>query len=299
MQAAPVRAWRAVPWPAGLTRRLTRFAEGDVKWTVLAIVALVCSWELVSVLLGKTKVSHQWLLPNLGTFFHAYDGLADYWNGGFGVKAPAQGGPVDFGSATLSLIQNTWVTALRLAVGLAAGLVGSLVLAMLVSWSKVVRRALWLPAHAMRMLPLLAMFPLFGLWFGNEELGAVLFVALAGFAIMFIVALTAIDNVPGHYEQYARSLGAGRIRSYFTVVLPAALPAMRSGVVLSLGFGWSMVIAAEFIGQSEGLGHIVLFANNFGRTDVLFVLAVFIVIYAAVSYRLLGGAFDYLTRWRE
>jgi sulfonate transport system permease protein len=296
IQTAPIRAPRA---PGMLSRRLTRLAKTDAKWTLLVVLVLIGVWELASALLGRTKVAHESILPNIGTFFHTYDDLAYYWNGAFGVASPTDGGAVNVGTATLSLIQNTWVTGLRLAVGLTIGLSGSFALAILVSWSKIVRRTLWLPAHALRMAPLLAMFPLFGLWFGKEELGAVLFVALASFAIMFIVALTAIDNVPGYYEQYARSLGAGRIRSYFTVVIPAALPAMRSGVVLSLGFGWSMVIAAEFIGQTLGLGHIVQLANNYGRTDLLSVLAVFIVIFAAISYRVVGGAFDYVTRWRE
>jgi sulfonate transport system permease protein len=271
----------------------------DLWWTVAAVAGMVLLWQLLSAALGRAPVSHEHYLPNIGTLINTYHDLAYYWNGGFGVKATTQGGPVNAGAATLSLIQNTWVTGLRLSAGLALGLSVSILLAALVSWSSVMRRLLWLPAHAARMLPLLAMFPLFGLWFGKQELGAILFVALASFAIMFIVALTAIDNVPSYYQQYARALGAGRVRTYVTVVLPAALPSMRSGIVLALGFGWSMVIAAEFIGQTVGLGHVVLLANLYGRTDVLAVLAVFIVIYAAVSYRLVGGAFDYLVRWRE
>ena len=69
--------------------------------------------------------------------------------------------------------------------------------------------------------------------------------------------------------------------------------------MLSLGFGWSMVIAAEFIGQTEGLGRVVLLANEYGHTSTLGVLALFIVIYAGVSYRLATAAFDYLVRWQE
>ena len=59
------------------------------------------------------------------------------------------------------------------------------------------------------------------------------------------------------------------------------------------------MIAAEFIGQDLGLGNIVNRAEEFGRTDTLAVLGLFIVLYAWVSYKLTARAFDYLTRWAE
>jgi sulfonate transport system permease protein len=149
------------------------------------------------------------------------------------------------------------------------------------------------------MLPLLAMSPLFALWFGNSDRGAIVFVAFGTFAIFFIVALTSIGNVEPHYEQYARALGAGRRMTYLGIVFPASIPGMRAAVVLSLGFGWSMVIAAEFLGQTSGLGRIVNQSKYFGQTTTMAVITVFIVIYAAVSFALVNRAFDWLVRWAE
>jgi ABC-type nitrate/sulfonate/bicarbonate transport system permease component len=267
--------------------------------TLVAVVALFVIWHLVSFAAGRTSVSHERYVPTIVDIVKAFKTLGYYWKGGLGVKATTDGGQLTFAGAVLGLISNSLATFARLAIGLAVGMLVAGAAAVVISWSRFLRRIFLLPANAARMLPLLAMSPLFGIWFGKSEVGAVLFIAFATFAIIFIVALTAIDGVPGYYEQYARSLGAGRVRAYASAVLPAALPGVRGGVLLSLGFGWSMVIAAEFIGQDLGLGNIVNRAQLFGRTETLAVLGIFIVLFAWASYKLTAKAFDHLVRWSE
>jgi ABC-type nitrate/sulfonate/bicarbonate transport system permease component len=106
------------------------------------------------------------------------------------------------------------------------------------------------------MLPLLALVPLFNLWFGNTETAAILFVGLVTFCVIFAVALSAIANVPEYFVQYAGSLGASPIRTYWAVILPAALRRILVGVLLAHGFAWGAVIAAEFLGMQFGIGRV-------------------------------------------
>jgi len=284
-------------WPARLATRVVR--DPDTRLSVLSLVGLFVLWQVVSLLAGRTSVSDERYVPNVVDVVGAFPTIAYYWRGGLGVEATTDGGHLTVLGAVYGLVHNSLATLLRLAIGLAIGFVLAGAAATIVCWSKLLRRTFLLPAHAARMLPLLAMSPLFGIWFGNSEVGAVLFIAFATFAIVFVVALTAIDAIPPYYQQYARSLGAGRIRAYVTGFLPAALPALRGGVLLALGFGWSMVIAAEFIGQDVGLGNIVNRAQEFGRTDTLAVVGAFVVLYAWASYKLASRAFDRLVRWAE
>jgi sulfonate transport system permease protein len=146
---------------------------------------------------------------------------------------------------------------------------------------------------------LLALAPVFNLWFGNSERGAVFFIAFATFAILFVVTLTALANVPSSYAEYARALGGGRTRVYLTVILPAGLPALRGGALLALAFGWSMAIASEFLGQNVGLGHIIDQAQEFGQTNTIALVGVIVMVYGALSYRLAARVFDYFIRWAE
>lgn len=285
--------------------RLSRFKlrlprpGSDGFLTLISLVSLFVLWQVLSLVAGKTGVSGERYVPNVIDIAGSFDTLAYYWRGGLGVEATTDGGAVTFAGAVLGLISNSLATIVRLFIGLVLGFVVAGFTAMAVCWSGFLRKVFLLPANAARMLPLLAMSPLFGIWFGKSEVGATLFIAFATFAIIFVVALTAIDGVPSYYEQYARSLGAKRFRAYVTGVLPAALPGVRGGVLLALGFGWSMVIAAEFIGQDVGLGNIVNRAQEFGRTDTLAVVGLFVVLYAWASYKLTAKLFDYLVRWAE
>jgi sulfonate transport system permease protein len=140
---------------------------------------------------------------------------------------------------------------------------------------------------------------LFSLWFGDTNHGAILFVAFTAFILIFPIALNAIGNVPDYYERYAQCLGASRLRAYLRVVLPAAIPEVRSGILLAVGFGWSAAIAAEFLGQEYGLGRITQNAQFFGRTNVLALVGVIALVLAAVSYGIARRLLAWVTRWAE
>jgi sulfonate transport system permease protein len=275
-------------------------ARRNDRWlAVLSILGLIVIWQLVSLLAGRSPLTDQRLVPNAVDLVGSFDKLAFYWPGGLGIHAITEGGAPTFRIAVLALIYNSLATALRLFAGLALGAILSVSLAALIGWSSTFRRMFVLPSHIVRMFPLLALAPLFNLWFGSTERGAISFIALATFAILFVTMLTAIANVPSAYSDYARSLGASRTRAYLTVVLPAGLPALRGGLLLALGFGWSVAIAAEFLGESTGLGNIINQAQQFGQTDTIALVGAFVMLYGAVSYRLAARIFDHLIRWAE
>jgi ABC-type nitrate/sulfonate/bicarbonate transport system permease component len=272
---------------------------GDRRLVVLSVVGLFVIWHVVSLVAGRSPLTGQRLVPNAFDLVRSFDNLAGYWPGGLGIDPITQDGHPTFGVAALALAYNSLATALRLLAGLTLGTFIALALAAILGWSRTFRRMFLLPSHVVRVLPLLALAPLFNLWFGSTERGAVLFIAFATFAILFVVTLTALANVPSYYVEYAQSLGASRTRAYLTVVLPAGLPALRGGVLLALGFGWSMAIAAEFLGQSVGLGNIIDQSQEFGQTNTIAVVGIFVMAYGALSYRLAARVFDYLIRWAE
>ena len=270
------------------------------RWlAVLSIVGLIVIWHVVSRLAGRSPLTNERLVPDALDLVRSFDRLAFYWPGGLGIHAITHGGAPTFGKAVLALAYNSLATALRLFAGLALGAILSVSLATLIGWSSMFRRMFVLPSHIVRMFPLLALGPLFNLWFGSTERGAIFFIALATFAILFVTTLTAIAGVPSSYSDSARSLGASRTRAYLTVVLPAGLPALRGGLLLALGFGWSVAIAAEFLGESAGLGNIINQAQQFGQTDTIALVGAFVMLYGAVSYRLAAHIFDHLIRWAE
>ncbi|WP_241117319.1 ABC transporter permease subunit, partial [Achromobacter xylosoxidans] len=67
----------------------------------------------------------------------------------------------------------------------------------------------------------------------------------------------------------AQVLGASRAQVFRHVVLPHTLPELFTSVRLSLGIGWTALIAAELVAANTGLGWMVLNAGNYLRTDVV------------------------------
>jgi sulfonate transport system permease protein len=81
------------------------------------------------------------------------------------------------------------------------------------------------------------------------------------------------------------------------VVLPAILPAMRSVVLLSLGAGWGAVLAAEYLGAQSGLGYIIVYAQQFGLLDRMFLIAILFILYTSASYWVIQRLFARLLVW--
>jgi sulfonate transport system permease protein len=284
---------------------LGRSAEAtDHAWSrrllpIATLVLIVAGWEFMARFYAHRSVGGAVLVPRLEQIADAAPQLANYWKGGFGVKAVALGGDRTWEGAALGLFYNSWLTGVRLAAGLGLGVAVGILGAIAISWSRLTRSLFSLPSHFTRMMPLLGMVPLFQLWFAGTDRGAYYFVAYAVGVIMFAITLNAIGNVPTYYLQYARSLGSRGARTYFSIVLPAIVPQLRAAILLSLGFAWNAVIAAELIGQQYGLGVIVHSANQFSNTPLLALIAVIILVYAGLSYFLLNCLLGWITRWAE
>jgi sulfonate transport system permease protein len=115
--------------------------------------------------------------------------------------------------------------------------------------------------------------------------------------IVFAGVVNAVRNVPQIFIDNARALGASRLQLYRTVVLPAILPAMRSVVLLSLGAGWGAVLAAEYLGAQSGLGYIIVYAQQFGLLDRMFLIAILFILYTSASYWVIQRLFARLLVW--
>ena len=261
-----------------------------------SLLAFLVIWQAASILAGRNAAGAH-TVPSLVDIAGATKLLGNYWPGGFGLERTAAGAELTWKAAILAFFYNSGLTILRTEVGLFFGVVSGIVLAAAVSWSPFLRKTLTFPAHIARMLPLLALVPLFNLWLGNTETAVLLFVGIVGFCVMFAAALGAIGAVPGYYVDYARSLGVGRLRVYLTVVLPAAQPRINVGIQLAHGFAWSAVIAAEFLGMQFGLGRIVLMAQEFNQFSLLALAGFITVGWAVASSAVLTRILKLLVRW--
>jgi len=147
------------------------------------------------------------------------------------------------------------------------------------------------PIEFYRPLPPLAYLPLIVIWFGIEETAKIVLIYLACFAPLAMAARAGVKSVMIEQINAAYSLGASKWQVIRHVVIPAAMPEIFTGMRISIGFGWTTLVAAEMVAASAGLGQMVLNASNFLRTDVVIMG---IVVIGVVAY-----AFDLLMRYIE
>lgn len=138
-------------------------------------------------------------------------------------------------------------------------------------------------------LPVFALAPVLVLWFGYG-LGPK--AAMATLIIYFPVTAAFYDGLrrtePGWLD-LARTMGAGRVALLRHVRLPAALPALASGLRVAAAVAPIGAVVGEWVGASSGLGYYMLLMNGRVQTAAmfaaLFVLALMAVaLYAAVDF---------------
>jgi sulfonate transport system permease protein len=270
--------------------------KSGLLWAAASLVLMLALWQLASVLIGEGQ-SGMRLVPGIGDVVSSYMVFADYWPGGLGAEQTVRGAEPSVWGATLGLGYNVAISLSRFAVGFILGAMVGIGAGLLVSWSSIARCTVSFPAHFLRMMPLLAMLPLFGLWFGSSEMGTYMFTAFAVAVLLFVLTVAAVNNVPRIYSDSATSLGASRARIYLSVIVPSITPNLKVGILLAVPFAWSAVLAAEVIGKQYGLGRILNFALLYAATDVVAVTTLAVVIVAGCTHLVLVKVLNHLTRW--
>ena len=189
-------------------------------------------------------------------------------------------------------LQSALLTSLRrVALGLLLGVSIGTGLALLSGLSLVGERITDPVMHMFRTMPVLALLPLFVLWFGIGEQAKVYLIGWAVIFPIYINLYAGIRGVDAKLVEAGSVLGLKRWGQIRHVILPGALPQFLTGLRLALGVSWLVLVAAEEINATSGLGYLITNAQNLMQTDVIFV--------GLIVYSLLGLATDVLVRLIE
>ncbi|AGB78727.1 ABC transporter permease [Pseudocitrobacter corydidari] len=121
----------------------------------------------------------------------------------------------------------------------------------------------------LRPLPKIALIPLAVVWLGIGESSKFFLIFIATFLSVVVGASAAVERIGRSRIRVAQTLGATRRQIFMRVVLPDALPDLFTTVRLSIGIGWTSLIAAEMVAASSGLGWMVVNASAYLRTDIV------------------------------
>lgn len=194
------------------------------------------------------------------------------------------------------ILQHAAVTVAEVLLGIALGtLLGALTALQLMMSRTALRLVLPLLVFS-QAVPVFALAPLLTLWLGYG-LGSK--VAMAVLIIYFPVTSNFLDGLRHSNDsliEMARSFGATGGQLLFRIRLPAALPALGSGLRLAAVYAPIGAVIGEWVGASQGLGYLMLLANGRAKTDLMFAALLVLALFTVLLHKAVGRLADRLAR---
>lgn len=202
--------------------------------------------------------------------------------------------------AELELLSAHAATTIAAAVlGLVIALAVAIVLVVMMGLLPVLRRALYPLLVLSQTVPLVAIAPLFVVWFGFGLLPKVVVVALVccfPIAISLGDGLQAVD--PDAVALF-RSMGASRIQRFWLLLFPAGVETLFSGLRIATSYSVMGAVIGEWLGGSSGLGVYMVRAQRSFRVDRVFA-SIVVVVVLSFGLLLIVGLVEYAARpWKR
>ncbi|WP_427921934.1 ABC transporter permease [Streptomyces sp. cg40] len=143
----------------------------------------------------------------------------------------------------------------RILTGFALAAVLGVAAGVLVARSRLAEDLLGPLVEVLRPIPAIALVPVAILLFPSNEQGIVFITCTAAFFPVLVSTRHAVRALTPVWEEAVRTMGGGRWRVLFSVVLPGALPGIFGGLSVGIGVSWICVISAEMISGQYGVGY--------------------------------------------
>ena len=200
---------------------------------------------------------------------------------------------------TGELQRHALATLARVMAGFGLGVVSGTLLGALTGYSTTMFRLLDPTLQALRAIPSIAWIPLFILWLGIFETSKVVLIAVGVFFPVYLGVTGAVRSVDRKIVEVGRVFRLSGFAMVRRILLPAVLPTYVIALRTGLGLGWMFVVAAEFMGASEGLGFLLVDGQQLGKpAQIVAAIVAFAVIGKITDWILVGITAPFL-RWED
>jgi len=187
----------------------------------------------------------------------------------------------------------------RVAVGFAAGALLAVLLGAAVGLSRHAEAILDPTFQALRAIPSLAWVPLLLLWLGIDEAPKIVLIAIGAFFPIYMGVASGIRGVDRKLIEVARLYRLSNFALTKRVLLPAALPAILTGLRNGLSLAWMFMVAAELIAASKGLGYLLSDGRETSRADIVLAAIALLAILGKISDTLMAAIEKRSLAWRD
>ncbi len=186
----------------------------------------------------------------------------------------------------------------RLAVGAALGAAAGVLVGLAIGLFTLARAGLVPVVAALFPIPKIALLPLFVIWFGIDEGSKYALIAFGVFTPTVVATYGGVDNVDRGLIRMGQSFGLAWLSIVRKIVLPGALPAILSGLRVSLSIAIILLVAAEMLGAQYGIGAYILEAGSLYDLERLFAGVIILSALGVTVSWLIGLAERRLLAWR-
>ncbi|MCU0308855.1 MAG: ABC transporter permease [Thermoleophilia bacterium] len=193
------------------------------------------------------------------------------------------------------LLGALWDTLLRLVTGWAIGVACAVALGLLTGAVPFLEDGIRPVLAGLQAVPTIAFLPLAILWFGFNATAVLVITAFGTFKPMALATYGAIHQVPPTLKMAGRAMGARGLFYQRTLVLPAIVPSLVTGLKLSWSFAWRSLMAAEIIvSGTTGLGGVLELGREINAIDIVMAVILIILVVGILFEQLV---FARLERW--
>lgn len=169
-----------------------------------------------------------------------------------------------------SLVHDLALSLPRFFFGFLGGALAGFLFGLGLGYSSTIQRLLGGTFHAVRQIPLVGWIPLVILWLGIGENSKLLLIALGSFFPMTLNTFAGIRSVPHAFFELAKIQQFSRAQLILRILLPAAVPYLRTGSLLALNMAWIFVVVSETLTEtSGGLSNLLTQGRETYRMDLV------------------------------
>ena len=153
------------------------------------------------------------------------------------------------------ILEHLSMTMLEFAIGFAISVVGGVGLAVGMFYSKTIEKLMYPAVLISQTIPIIALSPIFVLWFGYTIWSKVAVTILISFFPVVVGTFDGLRSTDKEYVDLLRSMGAKKRHLFQKLHLPMALPSFFSGLKIAIVSALIGATIGEWLGASEGLGY--------------------------------------------
>lgn len=162
-------------------------------------------------------------------------------------------------------------TLIRILIGFCLGSIFGLAMGVFLGCNKLAEKTMSPIIAILYPIPALGWLPLLMLWVGINEALPIIIIFISSFFPIAYNTITGVKNIDKRYIRAAKTLGATNKQILVKIILPLAIPNIFTGLRLQSGMAWRVVIAAEMVAISSGIGVLMLQGESLIRVDIIIV----------------------------